>query len=302
MEDIRVKIQQAVNEALETPGQSQNRLAAQIGVSAATIINVKRGNWEAISHAMIAQFKSFFRIDNWGVRNTPNFAAITKLCEDARDQKRFLAVAGFTGAGKTTALRHFAQRNGEAYYVLGTVLHTKRTFLQDIQRSMGISEGNSIHDMMMAIIRRLNTGTNTLLIIDDAGKLSHTCLRLLQIIYDNTEFSAGMVMAGTEFLKKEIDRGSRKNLMGFQELKRRIAYWQPLRRPTKQIVQKLCEDYGIEDRAAIDFIYNNAKDYGSLRNMVVNACAAAEKDNTIVNREVLVDLHVGDMAYETAQV
>lgn len=302
MEDIRVKIQQAVSEALETPGQSQNKLAAQIGVSAATIINVKRGNWDLISPSMIAQFKSYFRIDNWGVRNTPNFAAITKLCEDARDQKRFLAVAGFTGAGKTTALRHFAQRNGEAYYVLATVLHTKRTFLQDIQRSMGISEGNSIHDMMTAIIRRLNTGTAPLLIVDDAGKLSHTCLRLLQIIYDSTEFSAGLVIAGTEFLKKEIDRASRKNLMGFQELKRRIAYWQPLRRPTRSIVEKLCEDYGIQDRAAVDYIYTNAKDYGSLRNLVMNALAASEKDGMSVNREVLVDLHVGDMEYENAQI
>lgn len=302
MEDIRNKIQQAVTEALETPGQSQNRLAAQIGVSAATIINVKRGNWDLISPSMIAQFKAYFRIDNWGVRNTPNFASIVKLCEDARDQKRFLAVAGFTGAGKTTALRHFAQRNGEAYYVLANVLHTKRTFLQDIQRAMGISEGSSISDMMTAIIRRLNTGTAPVLIIDDAGKLSHTCLRLIQVIYDSTEFSCGIVIAGTEYLKQEMDRASRRNVMGFQELRRRIAYWQPLRRPTKGIVEKLCEDFGISERAAVDYIYTNAKDYGTLRNMVLNAAAAAEKDGVIVNREVLVDLHVGDMEYENAQV
>lgn len=302
MEDLKGRIQQAVTEALEIQGQSQNRLASQIGVSAATIINVKRGNWELVSSAMIAQFKSYFKIDNWGVRNTPNFSAIVKLCEDARDNKRFLACAGFTGAGKTTALRHFARQNSEAYYVLGTVLHTKRTFLQDIQRAIGISEGSSIHDMMTAIIRKMNASTNSVLIVDDAGKLSHTCLRLLQIIYDQTEFSAGLVIAGTEYLKQEMDRASRRNIMGFQELKRRIAYWQPLRRPTKSIVEKLCEDYQITDKAAVDYIYNNAKDYGTLRNMVLNASSMAERENTIVNREVLADLHVGDMTYEASQI
>jgi type II secretory pathway predicted ATPase ExeA len=302
MEDLRTSIQARVIEALEVQGQSQNRLASQIGVSAATIINVKRGNWESISDSMVSQFKSYFKIDNWGVRNTPNFSAIIKLCEDARDNKRFLACAGFTGAGKTTALRHFARQNSEAYYVLGTVLHTKRTFLQDIQRAIGISEGSSIHDMMTAIIRKMNASQAAVLIVDDAGKLSHTCLRLLQIIYDQTEFSAGIVIAGTEYLKVEMDRASRRNVMGFQELRRRIAYWQPLRRPTKAIVEKLCEEYHIHDKGAVEYIYANAKDYGTLRNMVLNASALAEKAETIVNREVLVDLHVGDMTYEASQV
>lgn len=302
MEDVRTKIQESVTAALEVSGQSQNKLAAQIGISAATVINIKRGNWELVSDAMIARIKSFFRLDSWGVRNTPNYTTVTNLCEDARDNKRFLAIAAFTGAGKTTALRIFSQKNAEAYYVLGTVLHTKRTFLADIQRAMGISEGSSIHDMMGAIIRKLNTGTAPLLIVDDAGKLSHVCLRLLQIIYDSTEFSAGVVIAGTEYLKTEIDRAARRNVMGFAELKRRIAYWQPLRRPTKDVVYHICEDFGIADPTAQKYIYENAKDYGTLRNMVLNAISAADKAEMPVTREVLVDLHVGDFQYENIQV
>jgi DNA transposition AAA+ family ATPase len=294
----RTAIQQAVNDALGT-GISQRQLASQIGISDATLINIKRGEWdEKVSDQMAAKVQHYFRIDTWNIRNTRNYASISALCKDAQQNRRFLGVAGYTGAGKTTALRHYQRTNNHVFYVLATVLHTKRTFVRSIQQSMGLNDGGSIAEMMDAIIRKLVSTADALLIIDDAGKLSNTCLRLLQVIYDATEGSAGMVIGGTEFLKSEIDRQASRKVMGFDELRRRIAYWQPLYRPTKKVVQTIASDYGITDSYALNYLIAHAKDYGTLRNMIENAEKLSQERNLPVSREILADLHVGDMAYE----
>lgn len=115
--NAKLELQKAVKEALDT-GLSQNKLATRMNVSAATLINVKTGNWENVSDAMVRKLRAYFRLDSWGIRKTHNFVAITKLCDDAKMNNRMLAVAGYTGAGKTTALRHYSQRNTATYYVL----------------------------------------------------------------------------------------------------------------------------------------------------------------------------------------
>jgi DNA transposition AAA+ family ATPase len=295
--NVKDQVQAQIEATLAHSSQAQ--LARQIGVSDATIINIRRGNWDLISDAMLGKIRAYFRLDGWQVRNTHNFVVITKLCDDARTNKRMLAVAGYTGAGKTTALRHYATSNAEAYYMLATVVHTKRTFLESVARCMGIVAPMGMSDMLIAICDKLNTGSAPILIIDDAGKLSHSCLRLIQVIYDQTEHSAGIVLAGTEFLKEEIERASRRNALGFRELRRRIAYWQPLRRPTQQIIAAIAKDFAIEQPDAVEYIWRNAKDYGTIRNLILNADAIRARDGVAITRELLAGLHVGDMAYET---
>jgi DNA transposition AAA+ family ATPase len=294
---MKSQIQTAIEQLLSHTSQAQ--VARQIGVSDATIINIRRGNWELISEAMIAKIRAHFRLDGWQVRNTHNFSAITKLCEDAKSNKRMLAVAGYTGAGKTTALRHYAQNNPDTYYMLATVMNTRKTFLESICRAMGINIPFRMSEIIAAIIEKMNSAKAPLLIIDDAGKLSHTCLRLIQVIYDETEYSAGIVLSGTEFLKEEIERASRRNAQGFRELKRRIAYWQPLRRPTASIIGTICKDFGIDDSSAVEYIYRNAKDYGTIRNMILNASQISGRESQPITREMLAGLQVGDMQYET---
>jgi len=300
MNNKRIELQQTVNEALK--GISQNGLANQAGVSAATLINIKRGEWEHISDPMVSKLRAFFRLDDWGIRKTHNFSVISQICDDARDNKRFMAVAGYTGAGKTTALEYYTRSNTNAFYVLADILHSKRTFIQSIQQALNISEGSSIREMLESIVRKLIRLENALLIIDDAGKLNDSCLRILQIIYDRTFQNAGLVLSGTEYLKTKIDRSAKKDVQGFRELKRRIEYWQPLRRPTKKVVANICQDMQITDSQAIAYIYEHAKDYGTLKNLVTNAMKAAALNGVQVTRELLIDVHVGDHAYESQTV
>lgn len=250
MNDLKEQLQEALKSALES-GVSQNKLADQIGVSAATLINVKKGEWDNISDAMVMKLRGYFRINDWKVYETTNMKAITDLCNDAANNKKFMAVAGYTGAGKTTALRRYAAKNADAWYVLGTTIMTQKTFLTAILRSMGISEGQTVADKMGIIIKEMNSGTKSLLIIDDAGKLSDNIMRLIQIIYDETEDNAGIILAGTDYLESYINKGAILDRRGFKELQRRISFWQPCFKPTKSEISFFCSEYGISDNKAI---------------------------------------------------
>jgi DNA transposition AAA+ family ATPase len=295
MSDIKETIQKEIAEVLET-GLSQNKLAEQIGISAATLINIKRGNWTDISEAMIMKLKAHFKIDDWQIYSTTNFRIINDLCDEAATNSKMIAVAGYSGAGKTTALRTYAKKKSEAYYILGTAIMTQKSFLVALQRAMGVSEGVTIQEKTEQIIRRLNSGQNSLLIIDDAGKLSDNIMRLIQIIYDETEFSAGIVLAGTEYLETYIAKNAQRDKRGFRELQRRISYWQGMYRPTRKEIVTFCSDHDITDTNAISYLCESA-DYGTLRNMITNAKMASTKQNRKVDRSLLNDLRVGSHHY-----
>lgn len=288
----------AIADALQA--MSQNELATKMGISPATIIAIKRGELEKISDKMLGKCRSFFQLDDWALRSTRNFQVIHELCKDATDNKRCLAVAGYTGAGKTTALEHFSKKNAGAYYCLAKPYHKPRSFLQAIQRSMGLSDGNSTAQIIESITSKMANTEGALLIIDDAGKLNSDCMRIIQCIYDDTERKAGIVLAGTEYLKKHIDAMAKANYRGFRELKRRISYWQPMYAVSKNEVKAICKDYGITDENAQSYIYQQAGNYKVLSDLVMDGLKIANQEGEPVSREMLVDLRLGDQEYITA--
>lgn len=297
MNDLKQRLQTEINAALAT-GISQNKLADQIGVSAATLINVRRGEWESLSEQMLMKLRGYFHINDWRIYETANMRAITEMCTDASQERKLVAVAGYTGSGKTTALRAYTRKHANTWYVLGTSISTQRSFLTTILKSMGITDGGNIQDKMSLIIREMNTSKDALLIIDDAGKLTDNILRLIQIIYDETEYNAGMVIAGTEYLHTYITKGAARDKRGFREIKRRITYWQPMAHPTRKEVEFICKDYGMSDTHAIQYCAQNAKDYGTIRNLITVAIAMSCKTGQTIDREMLEDIKVGSHHYQ----
>jgi DNA transposition AAA+ family ATPase len=298
-ETHKTELQEAILEVLGG-GMSQNELASKMDISPATIIAIKKSDWEKLSDKMLKKCRDYFGLDKWAIRNTKNLKLITQLCEDAIENQRCLAVAGYTGAGKTTALEYFVKQNSGAFYALAKSYHKPRTFLQAIQKGMGISDGYSIAQIVDQITTKMINTDNCLLIIDDAGKLTSECMRLIQCIYDDTEGKAGIVLAGTEYLKTYIDAQAKANVRGFRELKRRISFWQGMKAISKAELINICKDYNIVDRNAINYIYDNADNYKVLSDMIMNSLKIANRSGEQVSREMLVDLRLGDYEYMRA--
>lgn len=287
------RIVTALRDKLERTNTSANNAATQMGVSGALLSNMLNGKHDKISDRMWRTIGAWAGVEttHWGIRETANLNSICHLCDDAKTHFRLLAVSDRTGLGKTTALKYYAGRNECTWYVLCTVTMTRMDFLSSIMRAMGIMGEGSIHQRTTAIIRHLLESERGLLILDDAGKLSDPCIRLIQVIYDACEFRAGIVLAGTEHMHRRISTAAQRDRLGFRELNRRIGYWHRLQPIGRQWLKAVCADYGITDQRAINLVGRMAEDYGTLRELLTNWERADREGRDPV--EVLSELHVG---------
>jgi DNA transposition AAA+ family ATPase len=299
------KIKQAIEDHIRNTGDSQNVLRTKIGISSATLSHIRTGKWDAIADGMWNKVGAFFGLrEDWQLFGTPNFNSIHKVCRDAKKNRRMVAVSAFTGAGKTTALKTYAAKTPNSYYVLCTTLMTRRTFVQAVLQSMGLEDAGNLDRGFKAICERLNEAEAPLLIFDDAGKLASpqrvSVLQLVQLICDETEGQAGIVLAGTEQLQKYIHETAAKGKHCLPELKGRIQLWQPLARPTKEVVQQFAVNNGVTDLDAVSYLTRVVKDYRDIRNVLVNArLYMSQHPDVLMTAEVLAGLHMNSNHYQT---
>lgn len=258
---------------------SQNRLAKILGISQTNLSNILNMAWDKISDDYWRKIMAALGMNSeWQIFKSPSIKTIHNLCEDAQENHKFLGGYGSTGAGKTTALRSYANNGTNVGYVLCDVLMNQNEFLSEILQSFGISTEGTKIAKVKRISKHLNSVENPLLILDDFGKVNDRIYQLLQLIYDRTEGRAGIVIFGVEFLKDYLDKMREKNKLGFRELYRRIAYWQKIQTITDKEVEFICNEYGItkEDKKELHFVKNHVTCFGTLKNLIVNALRAAK--------------------------
>lgn len=280
---------------------SQNKLATMMGVSATVIsfaVNKKKfSERRLISNDMWRKIESYFdapTTDHWDLFKTTNYIEIFKLCKDAQEHSRFLACIGDTGLGKTATLKAYQRETPNSFYVLCESVMTQKEFLWEITKAVGINVSGSCSTIINAITAKLIATHNPLLILDDAGKLSDSNLSMIQLLYDKTDGHtrrAGLLIAGMPHLKMHIEKGIQLGKRGFSELHRRVGYWLPLIIPSKVIIAQLCKHHGIEDKEVITYVYNSAKNYGTLKELVTNLKRISEEGVTM---EAIAEVTVGD--------
>lgn len=278
-------------------GISANKLAAQLGINAGTLSNVRQGKTELVSDTMWRKIAAGLQLQlsdgsgfEWQIFTTKGYETITALCADAHRQRRMLAVYGETGQGKTTALRQYAaNHSGHTGYVLCDVLMTQSDFLNECLRAFGISaEGTRRQKVQRLTGHMRNNGS--LLILDDLGKVSDSIYRIIQLIYDQTEGYAGIVVAGVTKMKNYLERGREQDKLGFRELYRRVGYWQAVPPLSARAIAGICEHYGIVQSAALAFINKVVSCMGTLKEVIANAKRAQELTGS---PEITLDLLKG---------
>jgi transcriptional regulator with XRE-family HTH domain len=195
-------IAQALKEYRDQKGLSLKDLEAEMKMSYATVSNIVNFKLDDVSERMMRTVAAFLKMDDWQLMETNNFAIVHELLWEAQEYSRFFGIVAESGFGKTAALDAYKKKNPNCFYMLSDILMSGRKgFLGTIQRAMGIREGGTPAEMLEAIVVKLNSLKSPLLIIDDAGKLNDSNLRIIQLIYDRTERRCGIVMAGTPYLK-----------------------------------------------------------------------------------------------------
>ncbi len=289
------KIAELLGEKMAKTRKSQRDVAREMGISHSYVSDFLKKNTEKMSGTTIKKFAQYvgYKASDWQIIETSNYLTVKKLLTSVRSESVMKAISAYTGAGKTTPLKILANQTPNTFYVLGRSTNQKKNFLKEILRAMGVEASGTLDDLIMAICNRLKELDHPVLIIDDCGKLNDAVLLLIQIIFDETEGQAGILLSGTEYFYKYVQKMAEKDKRGFRELRRRIQYWQTLSRPSKNEITGICHLYEIKDLYAINYMLRNCQDFGTLQATITNALKAVDGDGDQVNIEILEALQIG---------
>lgn len=246
---------------------SQASAAATLkGTSEATIIQMRKGNWDNISEQMwrtVGKQIGWNASAGWTLVETMNFSTLLTLFADAKDYSNVFAVTGDAGCGKSATAGWFSRNRENVYHVTCAEFWNRKMFLGEILRRMGKENtGFNVAEMMDAIVDGLLKQDRPLIILDEADKLSDQVLYFFITLYNLLQGKCGIVIMATEFLQKRIMKGVRNNKKGYAEIMSRIGrkFIKLQTHLTKKEVEEVCKANGIETPAEISEVFNGCED------------------------------------------
>lgn len=262
------EIKEAINNYCLLKGISKNELATQSGVSSATLSKIENGKWDDIDEKLWR--KIWNKVSDAkapGLFKTTDYSVCTKTCESAQKNHFMIGLIADTGMGKTTALSSYSLRKN-VFYVCYDKTMSPRNFFAMLLREMGINFEGGINAMVNKIADELNTLDHPLIIIDEAGKITHTMILYLHVIRDKTLKNCGIVLGGMPYFKYNLIKFSNKQKEGYAEFFRRISLWQELKGLTRTEITFICQSYGIIQDATIKEMQTK-KRFGDLHNEIL---------------------------------
>ena len=172
-----------------------------------------------------------------------------------------------TGVGKTRALTAFSLNKNVFYVAYDKTMAPKHFFIA-LLREMGISFEGNVNDMVNRIADELNVLNNPLLIIDEAGKLTHAMILYLHVLRDKTAKNCGIVLGGMPYFKSNLVKFSNKQKEGYAEFYRRVNLWQTLEGLTTSEITYICQQYGVTDPETIRDM-RGKKRFADLQNAIL---------------------------------
>ena len=228
----------------------------------------------------------------WKIVETANYQRIKGAMLKAANHGDLNALCGDTGTGKTKAAKTLSAIIPNANYVLSDVTMTKATFLQSILKGLTPQYYNyrGLQSQMSAVCDLMSQKTNSVLIIDDAGKLKENILSLVQVIFDRTKGSAGVLMLGTEGLYQKIAQHSGSNKHFMRELNARLT-WGFLDYVKPNEVHNICIENGITDESAITWLSNATVALHTLENIIKTAKVVSESMSVTIDSGFLAKMN-----------
>lgn len=259
---IRQEAKDLLSNYLTTKKVSKVKLAKKIGVSHAVLTYVTQEQWENVSDEMLYKIINSLKINDeaYKIIKTSNYNTVFRMCEAAQRWHHMYGLIGCAGSGKTTALKRFYKANKNVFYVECKHTMNRKQFFAAILKELGINYVGTVYDMVTRIEEEFNTLERPLLIIDEAGKLSHNLILDLHDLRNATMNNLGIVLAGCDYFKENLEKGVQKDKQGIPEFYSRVVQWQLLSTPSKKEVEAICNINNVDIESMTKKVYPNFRE------------------------------------------
>lgn len=253
---------------------SQNKAAASLDVSAATLISIKKGAFENISDEMWRKIASRIggQISVDGDSQMVMTSAVKDLLlcmDDTRAMKEFIWAISPAGSGKTMAAKHI-RRKPNTYYVMCDESMKRREFAVEFARACGLKvrESENSRSIIMGVVEYLRGVKDVLIIFDEADKLNDNIVNYFISIFNyfedlQGEQTVGVLFISTDYIERRMRFGLQYNKKGYQELWSRLgAKFYKVDRNSSYDVEQICRSRGVVAQRDINKIIAEADSSG----------------------------------------
>ncbi len=265
----KAEIRTAITLYCQEKSISKASLARSLKISPAVLSHIENEKWEGVSEEVWLKIWHEVRPVEQGplLVNTHNLTTAERVCGHAQHNQLMIALLGNTGLGKTTALERYARRP-RVYYVAYDKAMRPKDFFAALLQEMGVSFAGSVYQMLGQIAAELNGKKAPLVIIDEAGKLTHQMYLYLHSLREKTKRNCGIVLAGMPYFQANLLKDVGRQKEGAAEFYRRINLWETLQKPTSAEKTAVCEAHGVTDPDTVRAM-QRYHDFGNLANALL---------------------------------
>ncbi len=219
-------LRQKMNEHIITANSSQTEIARKIDVSKGTLSQFLSDKYPGDNEDIARRIQQYFDMQDVKkgnivqqpiVQSFKNTQEILNKISIAHATNGVLLLSGAAGTGKTTAIKLYCEKHtGVLNIEADVVTNTPRAILTIISDAYGIRRHGATSEWMRKIISRLS-GTDQLIVIDEAQHLTHKAIEALRAINDKA--GVGIVYSGNPAIKEKIDKRDE-----FDQVQSRIDY------------------------------------------------------------------------------
>ncbi len=209
-------------------GSTQRASDSLSHVSNTSIRSILTGRYENISDAFWRNLRGQIgtpEANDWVIVDTPVVKDITFCLRETQEDCDFVWAISPPGSGKTETAKKYVRENSNAFYIQCDEAMAKSDFAIELARAVGlrVNTQRKARIVIMEVIQELAGREDSLLIFDEADKLSDSILYFFITIYNHLKDKAGVVFLSTDYMKERMKRGLRLGVKGFPELWSRIA-------------------------------------------------------------------------------
>jgi len=235
----------ALVDFMEESGKSQRQISRETGLSTSVISQFLNDSYTGDNEEVARTIRQFLSVSKKRLNTVSavnfypelfNTREVFYACTHAHRYNDITLVSGDAGAGKTTALRHYAEHNTGVIYVTANACTTSASaVLGLISQKIGKYTPGRKAALMNALVAQLQD-TNRLVIIDEADHLTLDALQAVRNLNDVAQ--VGIVLSGNDKIHRQMLSGRRS--YEFDQLRTRIV-----------IRKKVFNEYTLDEMAGI---------------------------------------------------